>query len=178
MATTETPTRVQLAASAWVGMAGIAATSVLALFAMAESMNARMDVSHQEIRAQIGNVDARANSLAIDLAYTRGRLEDMRGDLDFARGQLDGMREDLGSLRGQLRAVREQLDAGRGNAGSLPRRLAALHGDIDVMRKRFDAMLGQLDVPLTRYRPRTPWMPYSGVPAASPSSNRAASRAG
>lgn len=156
MATTETPMRVQLAASAWVGMAGIAATSVLALFALAESMNARMDVSHQEIRAQIGNVDALANSLAIDLAYTRGRLEDMRGDLDFARGQLDGMREDLGSLRGQLGSLREQLDARRGNAGSLPQRLAALHDDIDAMRNRFDTMLGRLDLPAMRYRLDTP----------------------
>ena len=79
-------------------MAGIAATIVIALFAVAESINARMDTTHQEIRAQIGDVDSRVNNLATALAYTRGQLDVMRGDLDFARGQLDGMREDLGSL--------------------------------------------------------------------------------
>ena len=156
MATTETPTRVQLAASAWVGIAGIAATIVIALFAVAESINARMDPTHQEIRAQIGDVDSRVNLLATDLAYTRGQLDGMRGDLDFARGQLDGMREDLGSLQRQLGSLREQLAARRGDAGSMHERLAAMHGDIDAMRSRFDAMLGQLDMPLTRYRLQTP----------------------
>ena len=92
------PARVQLTRGSWVGIAGIAASVVIAMFAAVERSNARfsgmhtrfdgmgvrMDASHQELRAQIQAVDNRVYALVYDVSYLRGYLREARGDLLFS----------------------------------------------------------------------------------------------
>ena len=105
------PARVQLTAGSWVGIVGIAATLMIALFAASDRandrfdrvndrfderfdrMNDRMAAGHQEIRAEITalgalladvatRLDGRMDNLAVEKGHVRGQLDVMRGQLD------------------------------------------------------------------------------------------------
>ncbi len=151
------PARVELTPGSWMGIAGIAATMVVAMFAAVErgnarfdGMNVRMDGAHQELRAQIQAVDNRVFALVYDVSYVRAYLQAARGGDGAMRGDLDEMQRDLRVMRTDLYAVRADLGDARADPGVVRGKLRGLGGDLDLMRGDFDALRERLDVPPPR----------------------------
>lgn len=158
------PARVQLTPASWVGLAGIAASVVIAMFAAVErgnarfdgmharfdGMNVRMDGAHQELRAQTRALDNRVFALVYDVSYLRGYLQDAQGDRGAMRRDLDGVQRDLRVMRADVRALRTELDDGRADSDIVRGRLRDVGGDLDLMRGNIDRMREQLDVPPVR----------------------------
>ena len=165
------PARVRLTPGSWVGLASIAASVVIAMFAAVErgnarfdgmnarfdgmnarfdGMNVRMDGAHQELRAQIRAVDNRVYALVYDVSYLRGYLQDAQGDRGAMRRNLDGMQRDLRVMRADVRALRTELDGTSADPDIVRGRLRGIGGDLDLMRGNIDRMREQLDVPPVR----------------------------
>jgi len=154
---TPPPARVQLTPGSWVGIAGITASMVIAMFAAAErgnarfdGLNVRMDAAHQELRAQIQAVDNRVYALVYDVSYLRGYLRKARADGGAMREDLDAMHEDLRVMRTDLYAMRAEFGDGRADPGVVRGKLRDLGGALDLVRGDFDAMRERLDVPPVR----------------------------
>lgn len=151
------PARVQLTPGSWGGIAGIAASLAIAMFAAVERGNARfdgisvrMDGVHQELRAQIRAVDNRVYGLVSDVSYLQGYLQDARGDRGAMRGDLDVMQRDLRVVRTDLRAMRGDPGDARADPGVVRGRLRDMGGDLDLLLEDIDDMREQLDVPPVR----------------------------
>ena len=148
------PARVQLTPGSWVGIAGIAASMVVAMFAAVErgnarfdGLNARMDSAHQELRGQIRAVDDRVYALVSDVSYLRAYVQAEPGDRGAMRGDLDVMQRDLRVMWADLHAMRGDLDDVHADPGVLRGRLRDMGSDLDLMRADVDGMREQLDVP-------------------------------
>ena len=151
------PARVQLTPGSWIGIAGIAASVVIAMFAAVErgnarfdGLNVRMDAAHRELRAEIQAVDNRMYALVYDVSYLRAYIQAARGDRGPMQRDLDAMHQDLRVMRTDLYAVRAEFGDGRADPGVVRVKLRELGGDLDLMRGEFDAMRQQLDVPPVR----------------------------
>ena len=154
---TPSPARVQLTPGSWVGIAGIAASMVIAMFAAVErgnarfdGLNVRMDAAHRELRAQIQAVDNRVYALVYDVSYLRAYLQTARGDGGPMQRDLDAMDQDLRIMRTDLYAMRAEFGDGRADSGVVRGKLRDLAGALDLMRGDFDAMRERLDVPPVR----------------------------
>ena len=65
------PARVQIAFGAWIGIAGLVLTVVLALFGAAGWVVTRID----RLDTRIDGLDTRIDGLAVDVAHIRGQLD-------------------------------------------------------------------------------------------------------
>ena len=75
-------TRIKITAGAWIGIASLALTMVLALFAAAgwiisriDSVEARIDTRIDGLDTRIDGLDTRIDALAVEIATMRGQLD-------------------------------------------------------------------------------------------------------
>ena len=92
-------------AGAWIGIAGIALTMILALFGAAgwivtriDRVNSRVDALAVDIATRIDRVDSRVDALAVDIATRIDRVD----------SRVDALAVDMARMSGQLDLILQQ----------------------------------------------------------------------
>lgn len=68
-------TRIKITAGAWIGIASLTLTMVLALFGAAGWIISRIDSVEARIDTRIDGLDTRIDALAVEIATMRGQLD-------------------------------------------------------------------------------------------------------
>ena len=110
-------------AGAWIGIAGIALTMILALFGAAgwivtriDRVNNRVDALAVDMATRIDRVDSRVDALAVDIATRIDRVDsrvdalavDIATRIDRVDSRVDALAVDMARMSGQLDLILQQ----------------------------------------------------------------------
>ena len=120
---------------------------------------AQLTLSHQQLKADVKNKDARLRTLTQSLKNREIALNSARDDIDNLQANIDSLQESLRNSQTQASRLQEQLttrtqalEAARKAAQQVDRKYLVLAGDYDNLKPKYDKLVRPARSPEGRHQ--------------------------